>query len=109
MNMVEQENTLIDGTLTCKYYEDKKIKEVTNEILTYNKVDDKKIMSQEEAFNKIREGKFMSYSDEKIDSILIKSVQLEYKVDSKGYYVPVYKFDILLNGSKNTIYIKAIE
>ena len=39
----------------------------------------------------------------------LKGVQLEYQKDSKGYYVPVYKFDVLLNGNKNRIYIKAIK
>lgn len=109
INMIEQDDVLIDGKLTCKYYDDKRIKEVTNEILTYNKVETREIISQEEAFDKIREGKFSSYNDEKINDILVKSVQLEYKLDSKGFYVPVYKFDVLLNGIKDTIYIKAIK
>ena len=55
------------------------------------------------------DGKFKGFTIDEIRSITVKGVQLEYQMDSKGYYVPVYKFDVLLNGNKNRIYIKAIK
>lgn len=79
-----------------------------NNIVTYNKVTEKEIISEQQAYKKISNGEFKAFTTDKLKSILVKNIQLEYKLDSKGYYVPVYKFDVLLNGNENTIYIKAI-
>lgn len=109
MNMDKQGNKLINGEIRCNYYSDSSIKYFENNIVTYYMVAEKEIISQQEAFQKILRGKFKAFTIEEIKSILIKDITLEYKTDSKGYYVPVYKFDILLNGKKNNIYIKAID
>lgn len=107
VDMQEQGDKLIDGQIKCVYYENKLLTSVYNEILTYDKVGEKEIISEEEAYKEILEGKFKYWED--VKSVSIKNVQLEYKLDSKGYYVPIYKFDVLLNGNKSTIYIKAIK
>lgn len=109
MNMVEQGNKLIDGQIRCNYYEDKTVKYVSNEIITYDKIGEKEIMSEKEAYQQILDGNFKGFTIDEIKSILVKGVELEYKTDSKGYYVPVYNFDVLLNGNKSMIYIKAIK
>ena len=109
MNMIMQDNKLIDGEIRCDYYIDKTIKYFENDIVTYDIIGEKEIMSEQEAYQQILEGKFKGFTIDEIKSITVKGVELEYKLDSKGYYVPVYKFDVLLNGNKNTIYIKAIK
>ena len=109
INKQTQGNKLIDGSLECRYYEDKTVKYVNNNILSYEKVKGKEIKSEKEAYEEILAGEFKAFTSNEINSIVVNGVQLEYQVDSKGYYVPVYKFDVLLNESKNTIYIKAIK
>ena len=108
VDMQEQGDKLIDGKIKCEYYENKLLTSVYNEILTYNKVSEKEIMSEEEAYQEILEGKFKSW--EEVKSVSIKNVELEYMLDSKGYYVPVYHFETLVNEKTNSqIYIKAIK
>lgn len=109
IHMQEQGNKMIDGKISCNYYEDKTIKRVSNEMITYEKISEKEIMSEQEAYQQILDGEFKGFTIDEIKSISIKGVELEYKLDSKGYYVPIYKFDVLLNGNKSTIYIKAIK
>lgn len=109
VNMQEEGNKMIDGKIICNYYEDKTIKRVSHEMITYDKVAEKEIMSEQEAYQQILDGEFKGFTIDEIKSVMVKGVELEYKLDSKGYYVPVYKFDVLLNGNKNTIYIKAIK
>lgn len=109
VNMDKQGNKLINGEIRCNYYSDNSIKYFENNIVTYDTVREKEIISQQEAYQEILDGKFKGFTIDEIKSISVKGVELEYQIDSKGYYVPVYKFDVLLNGSKNTIYIKAIK
>ena len=109
MNMVMQDNKLIDGEIRCDYYIDKTIKCFENNIVTYDILSEKEIISEQEAYQEVLDGKFKGFTIDEIRSITVKGVQLEYQMDSKGYYVPVYKFDVLLNGNKNRIYIKAIK
>lgn len=109
VNMDKQENRLVNGEIRCNYYSDNSIKYFENNIVTYDIVTEKEIMSEQEAYQQILDGKFKGFTIDEIKSITVNGVELEYQTDSKGYYVPVYKFDVLLNGNKNTIYIKAIK
>jgi len=45
----------------------------------------------------------------KLESIVIKDINISYALDSKGYYVPVYAFSAEINQQETTIYIKAIK
>ena len=109
MDMIVQDNKLIDGEIRCDYYIDKTIKYFENNIVTYDIVGEKEIISEQEAFQQILDGEFKGFTVDEIKSVNVKGIELEYQTDSKGYYVPVYKFEVLLNGNKNTIYIKAIK
>ena len=51
--MQEQGNKLIDGQIKCVYYENKLLTSVYNEILTYDKVSEKEIISEDEAYQEI--------------------------------------------------------
>lgn len=108
VDMQEQGDKLIDGQIKCEYYENKLLTSVYNEILIYDKVSEKEIISEEEAYQEILDGKFMYW--EEVNSISVKNVELEYMLDSKGYYVPIYNFAASINGSgKGNIRIKAIK
>ena len=101
---------LQNGNLQCSYYEDGTIKNITNRIITYNKAKEKEIISQESAYHEILNGHFLySRALEKPENIMIKNVELQYALDSKGYYVPVYAFETEINSQETIIYIKAIK
>lgn len=112
IDMELQGEKLIDGNLACVYYEDNTVKRITNNIIEYKKVASKEIISEEEAYNKILEGKF-KYDEYnigiKIKDISFGDVKLSYLLDSKGYYVPIYIFSANMNGRNTEIKIRAVE
>jgi len=69
-------NKVLDGTLTCRYYEDHTIRNVTNNISVYEKITEKEIISEEEAYEEILKGRFL-LSNTKIESITIKDINLK--------------------------------
>lgn len=105
-----QESSIIDGQLVCSLYEDGTIKEVNNNLVQYEKIQEKEIISEEEAYKEIAEGKFQYKNKDstKVENIILENIELEYNLDSKGYFVPVYLFKGQINGEKAEIRIKAI-
>lgn len=91
---MEQDGEYItDGTLTCGYYSDGTIKDIENNILRCKKYRDGEILSEAEAYKKIKEGRFQAVlSEKKQAEWVIQKVELRYELDSKGYYQPVYRF-----------------
>jgi len=106
------EEHVIEGTLTCTYYNDDTIKRVENNIIKYNKVKEKEIISEQEAYQQIIDGKFQYgryYGN--INNLVIESVELKYYLDTKGYYVPIYAFTTKINNNSYPyqILIKAVK
>ena len=107
---VSSEDKIIEGTLNCTYYNDNTIKRIDNRIVTYKKNNEKTIISEKEAYQKILDGKFQyeTYLG-KINEIIIENISLRYHLDSKGYYVPTYVFNAKINDKDTHILIKAIK
>lgn len=110
VKMQLQEDKLINGNITCSYYTDGKIKKLENNLVEYEKVKSMEIISKQEAYNRILDGKFQydEYYIGKIKDMIIENVSLGYSLDSKGYYVPIYVFNCKLNNRDTKIEIKAI-
>lgn len=111
IDMEIKENNLINGILSCAYYNDGTIKKLENNIIKYEKINSKEIISEEEAYNEILLGKF-KYSENysgKIKKLEINNININYKLDTKGYYVPVYIFDVKINEEETKIYIPALK
>lgn len=103
-------DTLTRGTLTCHFYDDGTIKKINNQMITYSKVRNVSLKSVTQAFEELKKGKFQLFNFEnQLESIEIKKVDLDYYLDSKGYYQPVYSFDSIVNGIENQIVIPAIQ
>lgn len=102
-------NTLINGKLSCSYYSDDTIKSIDNNMVVYEKVKNSNVISGMEAYEKIKKGKFSygMYAD-KIDIIEVNDISLDYRLDSKGYYQPVYVFNSLINDEPYSIIIPAL-
>ncbi|MEH7239396.1 VanZ family protein [Bacillus sp. JJ1562] len=102
-------NQLIDGSLSVSYYNDNTVKRIENQLLTYEKVRDVQIKSEQEAYKEILDGKINFYSENKmIKTLHIHKIEVSYYLDSKGYYQPIYAFHSTVDGTDNTILIPGI-
>ena len=107
--MLENEDGLINGFIKCSYYENDEIRSLEYNLTKYERVTEKEIISEYEAYRQILKGKFSHYIRD-INKVLIEDVKLEYQIDTKGYYQPVYCFNAIVNDEdKQPIYIKAIK
>ncbi|MCJ7840053.1 VanZ family protein [Lederbergia sp. NSJ-179] len=97
---------LIDGSLSVHYYSDDTVKNIDNQLITYDKVKDVQIKSEQEAYDEILAGKFKYYPENnRLETLHIDQVEVSYYLDSKGYYQPVYAFQSIIDGREMTIYI----
>ena len=105
-----QENTIQNGDITCSYCEDGSIQKMNNNCITYDKVKEKQIISEQEAYEEIVKGRFQ-YDEHfmgKLETMVVEDVKLSYELDTKGYYVPIYVFQVNINGQPQNIEIKAV-
>ncbi|GIN72636.1 hypothetical protein J14TS2_31110 [Bacillus sp. J14TS2] len=102
-------NQLIDGVLNVQYYHDDTLKSIDNQLITYDKVRDVQIKSEQEAYDEILAGKFKySLANKQPETLHIDQVEISYYLDSKGYYQPIYAFQSTIDGGEMTIYIPGI-
>lgn len=105
---IEADGVVYDGTLSCEYYDNGKFASIRNNIKKFDVYKEFEIRSEQDAYEQILEGKFVCAISvgEKIE---IGQVTLDYMLDTKGFYQPIYKFDVNVNGEEQSIYIPAIE
>lgn len=102
-------DSLCQGTFSCTYYSNGKIYSFHNAIITYQKYRDCAIISEQEAYERLTQGKFRAdYFPDGLSSIVTESAELEYTADSKGFYQPVYTFLGDVNGKAAQIQIPAL-
>lgn len=99
---------MYDGTLSCTYYEGGEIGNINDNILVCQPYKEFPVWSEQEAYERICDGKFQYYGNEAL-SIQLKSVRIEYETDSKGFYQPVYCFEALVNNSSAELEIPALK
>ena len=88
---------LVDGVLRCRYAEDGTIRDVENNLLSYTYYDAETIISPEEAYQRLRAGKFYDrgfFEAKTPTDVRVQSCTLGYQIDTKGFYQPVYFFDV---------------
>ncbi len=110
VDMLVNDEGIVNGAVTCKYYTDGTIKDIQNNIVKYKFVDECPVISEKEAYEKLAEGYFQHTDNtkDKLKSIEINQIQLVYSIDSKGVFQPVYKFAALVNGIEMEIFIPAL-
>ena len=101
-------NQFIEGTLFVAYYNDNTIKEIRNNLVELSKEKNVSIISETEAYKQLSEGKFRVFYGNSIHTIDIYKVELDYLLDSKGFYQPVYLFESSIDGMNTTIVIPAL-
>lgn len=92
---------LLDGTLSCLYASDGTLAHIRNQLVCYEFYRDADIISQAEAYERLCAGNFLSAPAFEhslqyfgASSVTVTSCVLDYQVDSKGFYQPVYVFTI---------------
>lgn len=96
---------MMDGILRVRYGVDNSIRRIENHLVWYNHHDDVTVISQKEAYELLRSGAFRyaeSLKNRSTDTVSVISCKLDYEIDTKGFYQPVYIFEILIPETGNT-------
>lgn len=100
---------ITNGVLSAEYYNDNTLKGIGNNIVKYKKVRDVKIKSRKEIYKDIEEGKFkFHYNSKKIEKLNIEDMKLDYFLDTKGYYQPIYAVEVKINGKEDLLLMPAL-
>lgn len=108
VNMMESGDALVDGTLTCRYYGDFGIGDLNNNMISCVPYKDFPAISEAQAYEKIARGEFYYGQVTDLD-VQVKSCEVKYEIDSKGYYQPNYCFTCIINGGEGEIMIPALK
>lgn len=97
----------IQGYISVQINQDHSLSSLSYQINAYDIYKSYPIISKKQAFQYIKEGQFNQDWMLSLDNeIIIHSIKLVYREDSKGYYQPVYQFGI---ENDQLIYIPAIQ
>ena len=83
------------GTIECTLVPSGGIASFSDNMIKYTPYKDVDVISEKEAYDQLCAGKFCLYgADRGTTDIEVKSVEVTYMADSKGYYRPVYEFTV---------------
>lgn len=108
VDRIEANGIIYDGELICAYYDNGKFADIRNGIKKFESYKEFEIRSEQEAYELIQEGEFV-FVISPGENIEIGQVTLDYMLDTKGFYQPVYKFDVSSNDREQHIAIPAIK
>ncbi len=98
-----------DGVLNCTYYANGVIGRIMNSILTAVPYKEFELISEQEAYKMICDGKIhILFSDDSDKKVVLGDVNISYRMDSKGFYVPIYSFDAVMSDCTTQIEVPAI-
>ena len=105
--MERKEGDTVGGTLYCRYSAEGFIYVIHNSLISYAYCADEQIISEAEAFEQMKRGNFYGGVFEMCSpkNVTILSCELEYQVDTKGYYQPVYLFKVMYDGVEDEMRI----
>lgn len=93
---VLQDGYFWDGTLRCRYGNGE-IRQLDNRLLPYALYGEVPILSPEEALQTLRSGWFSGgvvFEHYAPETVSVQSFELTYRIDTKGFYRPVYLFTL---------------
>ena len=105
--MESKEGDTVGGTLRCRYSSEGFIYVIHNNLVSFTYCADEQIISEVEAFEQLKRGNFYGDVFEMLSpgNVTVLSCELEYKVDTKGYYQPVYMFKVAYDGVEDELRI----
>ena len=89
---------MVDGTLRCRWAADGTVREIENGLLSYTYYNDAEVIGPEEAYAQLCAGKFYDsgYFEKRApEAVIVTGCTLGYAVDTKGFYQPVYRFQVV--------------
>lgn len=90
---LKEEEFPCDGFISCQYAENG-ICQVDYRLLHLTPYKEYPVLSPKEAYEQLQKGYFLGSWDAEPYSLCVTGVALSYELDSKGYYQPVYRFQI---------------
>lgn len=87
---------MLDGFLRCRFGSGQ-IWEIDNRLVSYAFYRDEPVLSPEEAFTQLTQGRFSgadSFEHYAPNAVSVLSCELGYRIDTKGFYQPVYLFSL---------------
>ena len=98
---ITDDGTIVRGRISCVYNEDVSLSKINNSLIYYTFRGHETIISENEAFEKLCRGEFNDETGslENASEVTVTSCTLEYQVDTKGYYQPVFIFDVIADTS----------
>ena len=109
---VTDDSTTIRGRISCVYNEDGSLSKINNSLVYHSFHGQETIISENEAFEKLCLGEFndKTGSLENASEVTVTSCTLEYQVDTKGFYQPVFIFEVAtdVNDESLTVMIPAL-
>ena len=95
---------MYDGILKCRYSADGMIREMKSELNLYCYYKEETVISPQEAYRLLCSGHFGEAADFPTETAVMKitNCTLEYRVDTKGYYRPVYLFEVESDAEEHT-------
>lgn len=92
-----------DGELRCLCVEGGRLATVENELLTLTPYREEPVLTRQQAYERLCAGEFSGGAWVEADDparITVERCTLEYRIDSKGFYRPVYVFEVELDGAR---------
>ena len=115
-DLIAQDEELIYGTLTCSFKEENGVttlNKIANSLVSLKPYQEEPIITQAQAVEKLRGGE--SFYGDLLEYYAVKkaeiiSADLAWLTDTKGYYQPVYRFELKLDDGNITIdYVAALK
>ena len=105
VDKIVKDGKMYDGSIRCEYTTDGMISELMNSVIEYEEYKSFPIISEKEAFDRLEKGCFLGVADEEFK---VLGVTLDYELDTKGFYQPVYVFNVVRDDIEDVISIAAI-
>ena len=84
---------------------DDTVRRIENKLVWYAYHEDAAVISPAQAYEKVKAGEFIyaeALKNHASDAVTVTSCTLDYTIDTKGFYQPVYIFEILIPQTGNT-------
>ena len=107
ITMLKDGNDILDGVIRGDFYENNCFGEIYNQMIRYELYKKLPVISPKEAYDKIVDGEFV-YDGGEFSKIVVKDYEVNYIMDSKGFYQPYYAFQCMIDGEEGIIMIPMI-